>query len=207
MMPASVQSDQKTANSEPLPQIQLVTFRIAENYFAVPVEQVWRVESLYDFPITRVPGAAPYVEGLINFRGRAITVIDLKKRLGISVDTPAGDLASPIDSDQEYPKAPYPPKARLLIVEMDIADQKDEKIAMIVDTVSDIGWFPAPNLHPSPLLKTGINSQFILGVLDADDSEEGRLRVVLELRQVLLASRIDLPESDPPASNETPPKG
>ncbi len=155
--------------------VQLVTFRLGGHLFAVPVEQIWRVEALADFQITRVPGAAAFLEGLINLRGRIIPVIDLKKRLGLQ---PAVSVA-----DQTLPSgaAAYPPKARLLIVEMECIGQKDEKVAMIVDTVSDIRWFAAANLRPPPPMVAEISSQYLHGVLE----EDSQLWIVLELRQVL----------------------
>lgn len=143
--------------------VQLVTFRLDRHSFAVRVEQIWRVEALADFQITRVPGAAAFLEGLVNLRGRVIPVIDLKKRLGLASD------------------AVYSSKARLLIVEMEIAGQSEEKVAMIVDTVSDIRWFASANLLPPPPMVAEISSQYLIGVLE----EAGQLWLVLDLRQVL----------------------
>lgn len=143
--------------------IQLVTFQLGRHGFAVRVDQIWRVEALVDFQVTRVPGAAAFLEGLINLRGRVIPVIDLRKRLGLSSD------------------AAYSPKARLLIVEMEIADQKDEKVAMIVDKVNDIRWFNSSNLKSPPPMVAEISSKYLSGVLE----EEGQLWIVLDLRQVL----------------------
>jgi purine-binding chemotaxis protein CheW len=187
--------------------VQLVTFGLEQHLFAVRVEQVWRVEALADFPITRVPGAAEYLEGLINLRGRVIPVIDLKKRIGLSLTTPASDQASPAGVTT------YLPKVRLLIVEMEISGQRDEKVAMIVDTVSDIRWFAAANLRPPPPMVAEISSQFLSGVLE----EEGQLWIVLDLRQVLnveerrsLRSEVDksqelhaegVPMAEPPAEH------
>ena len=143
--------------------VQLVTFRLGQHSFAVRVDQIWRVEALADFQVTRVPGAAAFLEGLVNLRGRVIPVIDLKKRLGLASD------------------ADYPPKARLLIVEMEIAGQDEEKVAMIVDTVSDICWFASANLLPPPPMVAEISSRYLSGVLE----EANQLWLVLDLRQVL----------------------
>jgi purine-binding chemotaxis protein CheW len=173
MMPAALTNARRVAAEAEQKRIQLVTFRLEQYAFAVPVEQVWRVEALADFNITRVPGAVTFLEGLINLRGRIIPVIDLKKRLSLQ-PAAASDLP-PAGA------AAYPPKARLLIVEMEMAGQKDEKVAMIVDTVNDIRWFSAAGLHPPPAMMAGIDTRYLLGVLE----EESRLWIVLELRQVL----------------------
>lgn len=173
MMPVSYRNPPRCAASDAeQKRIQLVTFRLDRHQFAVAVEQVWRVEALTGFTITRVPGAVPYLEGLIHLHGRVIPVIDLKKRLGL-----APDIAAP---DPAAARAAYPVKARLLIVEMEIVGQKDEKVAMIVDTVNDIRWFAAASLHAPPLV-TEISREYLLGVLD----EDGQLWIVLDLRQVL----------------------
>lgn len=155
--------------------IQLVSFRLDQHLFAVPVEQVWRVEALVDCPIARVPGAATFLEGLISLRGRVIPVIDLKKRLGLSSSPPAPEQIVLGTA------AVYPPKARLLIVEMEIAGQADEKVAMIVDTVNDIRWFPAASLRPPPPMVAEISGEYLLGVLE----EAEQLWIVLDLRRVL----------------------
>lgn len=170
----SAAPDARQQSSQYTEGYKLVTFRLDQHRFAVPVEQVWRVEALSDFPITRVPGAAAFLEGLINLRGRVIPVIDLKKRLGLLSDT--GTV-----STSPGTVSAFPPKTRLLIVEMDIAGQKDEKVAMIADTVNDIRWFSAANLTPPPPIVAGISSHYLLGVLE----EGGKLWIVLELRQVL----------------------
>lgn len=171
--------------------VQLVTFGLEKHLFAVPVEQIWRVEALADCQITRVPGAAAFLEGLINLRGRVIPVIDLKKRLGLSSET----------------EAAYTSKARLLIVDMEYAGQGEEKVAMIVDTVHDIRWFAAANLRPPPPIVAKISSQYLHGVLE----EEGQLWIVLELRQVLsmeerhsLQDGVDKNQEDAASSGATP---
>ena len=184
MMPATNKNNARRAAPDAEQKlIQLITFRFDQQHFAVPVEQVWRVEALADFTITRVPGAPAFVEGLINLRGRVIPVIDLKKRLGLLPAAPTTDPAA------GQARVTYPPKARLLIVEMEIAGQREEKVAMITDTVNDIRWFPASSLYPPPAMVAGISSQYLLGVLEEAD----QLWIVLELRQVLsLEERVSL---------------
>jgi purine-binding chemotaxis protein CheW len=182
MNPAARTSDERRAAAAEQKQTQLVTFRLDQHLLAVLVDQIWRVEALADFQMTRVPGTPAYVEGLINLRGRVIPVIDLKKRLGLQryqgPEAPAGTGA-------------YPPRARLLIVEMDMAGQGEEKVAMIVDTVSDVRWFPSANLRPPPPMVAEISIQYLRGVLE----EDGQLWIVLDLRQVLsVEERRSLPD-------------
>jgi purine-binding chemotaxis protein CheW len=58
-----------------------VTFVIADQLFGVPVAQVQDVFSPQ--AITRVPLAKGEIGGVLNLRGRIVTAIDLRRRLGL----------------------------------------------------------------------------------------------------------------------------
>jgi purine-binding chemotaxis protein CheW len=70
------------ASTASLPDIaprQLLLFRLADRIGGIELEIVREI--LPPPPATRLPGAPPYVRGLINVRGTVITVIDLVARL------------------------------------------------------------------------------------------------------------------------------
>jgi purine-binding chemotaxis protein CheW len=58
-----------------------VTFRVGTAEYVVPASQVLRLESFET--ATHVPGAPPYVAGLVQVRGRVVPVVDLRKRFGL----------------------------------------------------------------------------------------------------------------------------
>jgi purine-binding chemotaxis protein CheW len=58
-----------------------MTFRLGDELFAIPVSQVREVLELTT--ITSVPGAPQYMRGLVNVRGKAIPVVDLRRRFGL----------------------------------------------------------------------------------------------------------------------------
>jgi purine-binding chemotaxis protein CheW len=58
---------------------QLLLFKLADRIGGIELEIVREI--LPPSPATRLPGAPPYVRGLINVRGTVITVIDLVVRL------------------------------------------------------------------------------------------------------------------------------
>ncbi len=60
---------------------EFVTFTIAEQLFGIPVLQVQDVLSSYH--ITPIPLAPPEITGSLNLRGRVITAIDVRIRLGL----------------------------------------------------------------------------------------------------------------------------
>jgi purine-binding chemotaxis protein CheW len=68
---------------------EFVTFWIAGQLFGIPVLQIQDVLSSYK--ITRIPLAPPEITGSLNLRGRVVTAIDLRLRLGLP--------ARPADAD------------------------------------------------------------------------------------------------------------
>ena len=58
-----------------------VTIHIADQLFGIPVLQVHDV--LRGLKLTRIPLAPPEVAGALNLRGRIVTAINVRKRLGL----------------------------------------------------------------------------------------------------------------------------
>jgi purine-binding chemotaxis protein CheW len=58
-----------------------VTFRVGTADYALPVTQVLHLESFET--ATHIPGAAPYVAGIVQVRGRLVPVVDLRVRFGL----------------------------------------------------------------------------------------------------------------------------
>lgn len=58
-----------------------VTFFIAEQLFGIPVLKVQDVLSAHN--ITRIPLAPPEIAGSLNLRGRVVTAMDVRLRLGL----------------------------------------------------------------------------------------------------------------------------
>ena len=70
----------------------LVTFRLAEQMYALPIEPVVRIIEMVT--ITPIPHVGNTVEGVINVRGEPIPVINLRRHFGLS-EVPLG-LRTPI---------------------------------------------------------------------------------------------------------------
>jgi purine-binding chemotaxis protein CheW len=62
-----------------------LTFKVGKELFAIDVFQVREVLDLS--PITRVPTSPPYLRGVVNVRGKAIPVVDMRYEFGL----PAAD--------------------------------------------------------------------------------------------------------------------
>jgi purine-binding chemotaxis protein CheW len=96
------------AMNEPGKQIEegsaaFVTFTVADHYFGVPVMRVQDI--LTPDAIARVPLGPAEVRGLINLRGRIVTVIDVRTRLSLGALT--DDVKGPgkcvtVESEGEF---------------------------------------------------------------------------------------------------------
>lgn len=138
--------------------VQVIVFTLNQLRFAVPIEQVWRVEPLADQTLTRVPRAPTFLEGVVNVRGQVVPILELKRRFALDVGE-------------------RPPKARLLIVEME-----GQRVGLIVDTVSDILWLPTDKIVSPPAMVAQISGVFIQGVAKLTEED---LLIILDLREVL----------------------
>ncbi len=78
---------------------EYVTVVIGSQLFGLPIGRVQDVFVLSQ--ITRVPLAPDDIAGVINLRGRIVTAIDLRRRLGVSGDTGRTQMAVGIEGNSE----------------------------------------------------------------------------------------------------------
>jgi len=135
--------------------LHIVGFRIGHETYGVPITSLHEIVRLPE--ITAVPDAPDYVEGVINLRGKIVSVIDLRKRLGEISIAPSKNN-------------------RILVVE-----HRGRLCGLIVDSASDVLKIPAADIEPSPteFVEGGLNCVTGLG------KYEGRLIVLLDIEKVL----------------------
>ncbi|MDX2235096.1 MAG: chemotaxis protein CheW [Hyphomonadaceae bacterium] len=103
----------------------LVSVRVNGQAFGVPVLRVQDV--IAPTPIDRVPLAPPEVAGSLNLRGRIVTAVDLRRRLGMP--------------DRDTPHA-----AMSVIVE-----RGGELYALLIDDVGDVLWLSQTEHEANPV--------------------------------------------------------
>jgi purine-binding chemotaxis protein CheW len=146
-------------------EVQLVVFKLGEEEYGVDVSQVREIVKL--MPITRIPRAPSFVEGVINLRGQITTIIDLRKRFG--VEKSGGD------------------ERCIMVTELE-----SNVVGMIVDSVSEVLRLPTENIDPTPpMVMTKISADFLKGVGKLD----GRLIILLDLGRILTEEEVSQLES------------
>ncbi len=136
-----------------------VTLTVADQLCGVAVESVRDI--LGEQSITRIPLAPPEIAGSLNLRGRIVTAIDLRRRLGLP-DAPEG--------------------VRRMSV---VAEQGSELYALLVDQVSEVLSLPAETFERNPPTLPIQWATYSLGVHRLEE----RLMVVLDVGRVLALSQ------------------
>lgn len=141
----------------PMREVQLVTFALGAETYAVDVSQVREIGKIKD--ITHIPKMPSFVEGVMNLRGQVTTVIDLRRRFGI---TGPGER-----TDQ----------ARIIVAEVD-----GGQLGVIVDAVQDVIRVPASAMAPLPkTVASEVDARFLVGIFKLPD----RLVALLDLSRIL----------------------
>jgi len=109
---------------------QMVLFELGTETYGLDIATVHEIIRMQ--PITKVPKASFYVEGVINLRGRVIPVIDIGKRFG-------------------FDKTEKAKNNRIVVVKI-----KDTTLGIIVDAVTEVIRIPIDSIDPvsdmSPLV-------------------------------------------------------
>jgi purine-binding chemotaxis protein CheW len=136
-------------------ELHIVGFKVGRETYGVPITALREIVRVPE--ITSVPDAPDYVEGVINLRGKIVSVLDLRKRLG------------------EVSVAPSK-RNRILVVE-----HRGRLCGLIVDSASDVLKIPVADIDPSPtdFVEGGLNCVTGLG------KYQGRLIVLLDIEKVL----------------------
>jgi purine-binding chemotaxis protein CheW len=132
-----------------------VTFSAAEQMFGLPIERVQDV--FKPSRITRVPLAGPEIAGVLNLRGRIVTAIELRIRLGLGArEGGNGPMAIGIES-------------------------RGESFGLLVDAVGEVLKLSESELEANPVNLDRNLGQVSAGVYRLD----GALLVILDTDRVL----------------------
>lgn len=135
--------------------LHLIGFRVGRETFGVPIDLVHEIVRIPE--ITAVPDAPEYIEGVINLRGKIVSVIDLRKRFG----------EKELTTDR---------KNRVIVVEVE-----KKLVGLIVDAASEVLKIPPAEIeNPPNVFKEG-ELNYVTGV----GKLKGRLIILIDLTKIL----------------------
>jgi len=135
--------------------IEYVTVMIGGQLFGLPISRVQDV--FMPDRITRVPLSAPEIAGVLNLRGRIVTAIDMRRRLGLP------------------PRSDDKPSMAVGI------ELKGESYGLLIDTVGEVMKLGEETREPNPVNLDGRLARVSGGLHRLD----GQLMVILDVDHVL----------------------
>jgi len=135
--------------------MELATFYIGDALCGIDILNIQEINRQME--VTWVPQAPEYVLGILNLRGRIVTVVDLGLKLGLS----------PIEQSKDN---------RNIIV-----NSHEEHIGFFVDRISDVTLADSDKIEPAPANIGGVQGKFFQGVVKTDKTLIG----VLSIKEVL----------------------
>ncbi len=121
---------------------QYITFKLGDELFAIDVAQVREVLEVSQ--ITKVPTAPDYMRGVVNVRGQATPVVDLRLRFGL-------------------PKGADSVHTRIIVMELEL-DGEATVLGGIADSVHEVIELEPGSINPPPRIAMRWKTDFIQGM-------------------------------------------
>lgn len=139
-------------------ELHIIGFQVGRETYGVPITSLHEIVRVPE--ITPVPDAPDWIEGVINLRGRIVSVIDLRKRLG-----------------QKNPALSK--RTRIMVVQ-----QNGRLCGLMVDSASEVLKLPSSDIQPS----SAVFQQNLQSCVTGLGQVRGRLIVLLDMAKLLESS-------------------
>jgi len=134
---------------------QFVVFKLSKEEYGIDIMNVTEIITYQES--IKVPNTPKFVEGIINYRGKVIPIICLKKRFNIN-ETNITD------------------NTRIIVINLN-----EKQIGFIVDEASETVRLNDTDIDPTPDIVSGVDRKYISGVGKLDS----RLIILIDLEKVL----------------------
>jgi purine-binding chemotaxis protein CheW len=122
------------------PIVELCAFRVGDEEYVIDIRRIREI--VQPLPVTAVPRAPEWMDGVVNLRGEVVPVLDVRTRLGLPARLPSR-------------------RTKLLIVHVG-----GRVLALVVDGVSEVVRIPRSEIGPPPAMDGG-GVRLFLGVCGA----------------------------------------
>jgi len=169
----SASSRPDTTDSSHRKNSKFLTFYLAGEEYGVEILKVQEIIGM--MAITPVPRTPQFIRGVINLRGKVITVVDLRLKFGME------------------------PKEQTDETCIIVVQTAGIQIGCVVDKVSEVLDINEEEIEDAPSFGADVNTEYILGI----GKSQGKVKLLLNIDKVL--SRRELQAAETAASEEMPP--
>ncbi len=141
---------------------QYVVFNLDKEEFGIDIMNVKEIIPYQES--IQIPNSPDFIEGVINYRGNVIPIINLRKRFKLEADDVTKDT-------------------RIIVISLE-----EKEIGFIVDEASQTLRLNEEQIDPTPDVISDIDRRYIIGVGKVDES---RLVILLDLERILSNKEID----------------
>ncbi|MBE6083555.1 purine-binding chemotaxis protein CheW [Acidilutibacter cellobiosedens] len=135
---------------------QYVVFKLGKEEYGIDIMNVKEIGSYKE--TVKVPNTPKFIDGIINYRGKVIPIINLKKRFNLE--------NTEINAD-----------TRVIIINLN-----EKQIGFVVDEASQTVRLNDNEIDPAPDIISSIDRKYIIGV---GKLSEERLIIIIDLEKVL----------------------
>ncbi len=141
-----------------------LAFLLGREEFAIPVLKVREIMGIQD--IAAVPQTPAYVKGVINLRGKVVSVVDLRLKFGL-------------------PEVEYTQRTCIIVVQVRL-ESVQLLMGMVVDGVSEVLNLAAGDIENTPDFGGGVVTPYLLGMAKS----KGKVKILLDIDQVLSSQEL-----------------
>jgi len=154
--------------------LEVLTLRLDGHLFALEASHVREILDLG--PVTEVPSAAPFVNGLINVRGKVVPLADLRLKFGMEKTTATIDT-------------------RVVVIEIDLAGDQTT-IGLLADKVFEVTEIVPTEIEETPRIGMIWRQEYISCVGKRGDD----FIIVLDIAAIFSSALRDRKDTPPKRS-------
>jgi purine-binding chemotaxis protein CheW len=137
---------------------QYLTFTLGNEIFALDIAKVREVLELTT--LSDIPRTPEYMRGVINLRGHAVPVMDMRMKLGMEMVRDTVDTC---------------------IIIMEVAfGQESVVLGALVDSVREVFEMAENTIEPAPRMGAAINAEYIMGM----GRQEGQFIIIVDVDSI-----------------------
>ncbi|MBF0523715.1 MAG: chemotaxis protein CheW [Deltaproteobacteria bacterium] len=136
-----------------------LTFSLGRQEFGIDILKVKEIIGMA--PIRTIPQAPPYIKGVVNLRGKVISVMDLRLKFGME-------------------ELPYTDRTCIIVLEVD-GTGRAAQVGIAVDAVSEVRDIKAAEIEETPSFGAKVKTNAILAMAKID----GGVKILLDIDKVI----------------------